>query len=97
MAEKISFDTKEDLDSMYPAAWPSRVMVRLQNGASYETQVDYPAGDPETDVTTEQLSEKFRSLAYPYLEHNTDSVIELVMQRTYAPKARELTDVIGHK
>ena len=97
LAEKISFDTKEDLDSMYPAAWPSRVMVRLQNGASYETQVDYPAGDPETDVTTEQLSEKFRSLAYPYLEHNTDSVIELVMQRTYAPKARELTDVIGHK
>ena len=40
LAANISFDTKEDLASMYPAARPSRVMVRLHNGATDEATVD---------------------------------------------------------
>jgi 2-methylcitrate dehydratase PrpD len=52
----------EDLSAKYPAAWPARVRVTLEDGTEMRAAADYPRGNPENAVSTEELEEKFRGL-----------------------------------
>jgi 2-methylcitrate dehydratase PrpD len=90
LAQKISFRTSSRLDEMYPEAWPSVVKISLRNGSLLQTQVDFPAGDPETDVSSDQLSEKFRLLTQDVLGERTDRLIERIFDDTEIPGARNL-------
>jgi 2-methylcitrate dehydratase PrpD len=75
---------------MYPEAWPSVVKISLQNGATLQTQVNFPAGDPETNITTNQLSDKFRLLVQDTLGERTNQLIESIFDDNEIPAARNL-------
>lgn len=90
LADKISFKTSPRLDQMYPEAWPSVVKISLQNGATLQTQVNFPAGDPETNITTNQLSDKFRLLVQDTLGERTNQLIESIFDDNEIPAARNL-------
>ena len=47
----------------YPERWGSKVTIVLKNGETIEKQTDYPKGDPENPVTSEDLQHKFFVLA----------------------------------
>ena len=53
------------LTAKYPAAWPSRVTLTLDDGSVVRGESDFPRGNPENPVSTEALEEKFRSLIVP--------------------------------
>ena len=55
----------DDLTAKYPAAWPARVKVTLENGEVRAGGADYPRGNPENPVETGELREKFRGLVEP--------------------------------
>lgn len=55
----------DDLTAKYPAAWPARVTITRENGESRSGAADYPRGNPENPVSTEELRDKFRGLAAP--------------------------------
>jgi 2-methylcitrate dehydratase PrpD len=54
-----------DLTAKYPAAWPTRLRIVLTDGAVLSAGSDYPAGNPENPVSTEQLETKFSKLISP--------------------------------
>jgi 2-methylcitrate dehydratase PrpD len=54
-----------DLTAQYPAAWPTRITVRLRDGTVLRGASDFPRGNPENPVSTEVLEEKFRALVVP--------------------------------
>jgi 2-methylcitrate dehydratase PrpD len=56
-----------DLTAKYPAAWPTRVMLRLRDGGVLVAASDFPRGNPENPVSTDVLEEKFRALVSPRL------------------------------
>jgi 2-methylcitrate dehydratase PrpD len=58
----------DDLSAKYPAAWPARVRIELSDGTVLNGAADYPRGNPENPVTTEELEKKFRSLVAPRFE-----------------------------
>lgn len=54
---------EDDLTAKYPAGWPARLTVTLEDGTVLRGSSDYPRGNPENPVSTAELEEKFRSLA----------------------------------
>jgi|TARA_B110000438_G_scaffold194656_1_gene186282 2-methylcitrate dehydratase PrpD len=95
LAQKINFRTSSRLDEMYPEAWPSVVKISLRNGVLLQTQVDFPAGDPETDISSNQLSDKFRLLTQDVLGERTDRLIESIFDSTKIPEARKLATLVA--
>jgi len=51
-----------ELTEKYPAAWPARLTITLTDGGKLAGASDYPRGNPENPVTTEQLEAKCRTL-----------------------------------
>jgi 2-methylcitrate dehydratase PrpD len=54
-----------DLTAKYPAAWPTRVTFAFVDGSTTTRASDFPVGNPENPVSTEQLEEKFTALVAP--------------------------------
>lgn len=50
------------LDAQYPAAWPARVSVTLDDGRMLTEQVDDPKGDPENPLSWDEVEGKFRQM-----------------------------------
>ena len=59
----------EDLTAKYPAAWPARVAIELADGTILRGAADYPRGNPENPVTTDDLEAKFMALVAPRFGH----------------------------
>ena len=55
----------DDLTAKYPAAWPTRVTIQLADGSAIRGASDFPRGNPENPVTTEDLEAKFIALVAP--------------------------------
>jgi 2-methylcitrate dehydratase PrpD len=55
----------EDLTAKYPAAWPARVAIELVDGTILRGAADFPRGNPENPVTTDELEAKFMGLVAP--------------------------------
>ena len=54
-----------DLTAKYPAAWPVRLTVTLDDGTVIQKASDYPRGNPENPVATSVLEQKLRALLEP--------------------------------
>jgi 2-methylcitrate dehydratase PrpD len=62
---RIHVEVAEDLTAKYPARWPTRVVVTLNDGTTLRGASDYPRGNPENPVSTETLEAKFVELVTP--------------------------------
>jgi 2-methylcitrate dehydratase PrpD len=52
----------DDLTATYPGAWPVRLTLKLRDGTSERGASDYPRGNAENPVSTEELERKFTAL-----------------------------------
>lgn len=68
---KTSVRVAEDLTAKYPAAWPARVKITLEDGTVLRGGNDFPRGNPENPVSNEELERKFTALAEPRFGHET--------------------------
>ncbi len=59
LASRISLHLDPELDSLYPAQWPSRVEIYLKGGGKASQTVYYPKGDSENPPSKEELNSKF--------------------------------------
>ena len=62
---RIKVTVHDDLTAMYPARWPTRLVVSLRDGTQQRGASDYPRGNPENPVSTSTLEEKFLGLVAP--------------------------------
>ena len=68
-----------ELTAKYPAAWPGRVTLTLRDGTAVTVHHDYPRGNPENPVTTQELEEKFLALVSPRTNRGlAESALEAV-------------------
>ncbi len=52
----------DDLTGKYPSAWPARLTLTLRDGTSERGSSEYPRGNAENPVSTEELEQKFIAL-----------------------------------
>jgi 2-methylcitrate dehydratase PrpD len=65
LLERTRVTVAGDLTARYPAAWPARLTITLANGETIQGAADFPRGNPENPVSTQELEEKFRGLVAP--------------------------------
>ena len=65
LLSQVRVRVDDDLTAMYPARWPTRVVISLRDGGEERGASDYPRGNPENPVPTAVLEEKFLSLVAP--------------------------------
>lgn len=79
LLERVRPAVSEDLTAMYPAAWPARVEIELQDGRVLRAGGDFPRGNQENPVSTAALEDKFRGLVEPRLGRAvTEVALDLV-------------------
>lgn len=61
----------DDLTAKYPAAWPARLTIELEDGSRRCAGADFPRGNPENPVSNGELEDKFRELVGPRLGADT--------------------------
>jgi 2-methylcitrate dehydratase PrpD len=62
---RVRIAVSDQLTARYPAAWPARIRLTLQDGKVLSGGSDYPRGNPENPVSTAGLQQKFRALIEP--------------------------------
>jgi len=65
LLQRTRVTVEDDLTAKYPAAWPSRLTVSLEDGTMLRGASDFPRGNPENPVSTDELEDKFLSLVAP--------------------------------
>src|SRR5699024_8859963 len=63
MMDKVNIFTDDEANQAYPEKWGANVKVHLKNGEIIELITEYPKGDPENNVTKEDLYDKFMVLS----------------------------------
>lgn len=92
LMDRVQCVRDPSLDADYPEKWPATVEIRLEDGRSYATRVDYPKGDPENPLTTLELEQKFHDLARRHPERRRDAVVEAIQNLS---SGRTLDDLRG--
>lgn len=67
LLERTTVSVADDLTARYPAAWPTRIRLARRDGKEIRGGSNYPVGNPENPVTTNQLEQKFAELVTPRL------------------------------
>lgn len=65
LLERSRVSVENDLTAKYPMAWPARLTIELADGTTLMGAADFPRGNPENPVTTEELEAKFLALVTP--------------------------------
>jgi 2-methylcitrate dehydratase PrpD len=63
LASRVRVRVEPDIEARYPAQWPARVRVRLENGEILAAETSHPRGDPENPLSRCEIEEKFSRLA----------------------------------
>jgi 2-methylcitrate dehydratase PrpD len=59
---RVNVTVPDDLTARYPSAWPVRLTISLNDGATEREASDHPRGNPENPVSTGVLEKKFSTL-----------------------------------
>lgn len=63
LSDLITWEINPEFEAVYPANYPARVTVTMEDGTTYVGEVKYPKGDPENPATREEVVNKFMNNA----------------------------------
>jgi len=93
LAERVRVRHDSALDAAYPARWPHRIIVSMENGERLTLDSDQP---PAADRA--QIRVKFRALAVPVLGgSNADAIIGVVDDLERLPDVQPLARLLRHE
>lgn len=90
---KVVVDPK--IDAAYPEKWGATVEVQFKNGETIMKQTDFPKGDPENPVTSDDLLEKFMKLAKDLPEDHRKMFASRVLALETLDSVAELLGSVG--
>jgi 2-methylcitrate dehydratase PrpD len=97
LMQKVKTVYNPDLDKEWneQSLYSSTVKIETEDGKEYSQYVKYPKGEPENDLTTEELNEKFKMLSTRILtERRTNKIIETVNKLEKIKDIRKLTQLL---
>jgi 2-methylcitrate dehydratase PrpD len=86
LAAKVKVTARPELDRYFPEYWPGRVWLKLADGRSYVHEIIIPKGESGNPMSTQEIEEKFLSLAAPILG---DAKARSVIEEVYALDSRD--------
>ncbi|WDP89225.1 MAG: MmgE/PrpD family protein [Desulfobacter sp.] len=90
-SNKIQVATDEALNAVYPEKTATRVEIRLQDGSTFDRQVDIPKGDPRDPMTQDDIIQKimkFCPQASPKaVNHTAETILSIENMADIRPLA----------
>ena len=77
--DKVHVALDPAINAAYPKEWGANVTVVLKNGQTIAKQTDFPKGDPENPVTSEDIRAKFMKLATSLTEEQRQVFADRVL------------------
>ncbi|MEB3103622.1 MmgE/PrpD family protein [Ferviditalea candida] len=77
---KINVSVDPEINGMYPEKWGARVVVELTSGERLTRVTEFPKGDPENPVQSEDLVQKFKAITADLSASDRDYFIDTVMK-----------------
>lgn len=87
MCDRISVSYAPDLNALYPAHYPARIVVAVSNGSRVERLCEVAPGDSERPLDADQLRRKFIELAAPSLGEHDAAALAIDLERPTGPIA----------
>jgi len=76
LLRRVKVIVADDLTAKYPSAWPVRLTISLNDGATERAASEHPRGNPENPVSTEELERKCSALiASRFGPHTADAML----------------------
>lgn len=94
LMKRVDVFIDSEMDGAYPEKWGSKVDVHLQSGEMISKQADYPKGDPENNVTAEDLKKKFMELAEPLKVEKRQLFVDSIMSLHEINNVEEIMKMI---
>jgi 2-methylcitrate dehydratase PrpD len=83
------------LDKLYPAKFPARVTITLDNGASFTETALLPKGDPGAPLSDEELVDKFlRNCRAMLVSDQVEQLREVIFGLPEAASIGDLTKLL---
>jgi 2-methylcitrate dehydratase PrpD len=76
---KVCVTMDPDVQAAYPEKWGSKLEVELTNGEVVVLTTDYPKGDPENPVSSDELIDKFRVLTAALPQEETEHFLTAIL------------------
>lgn len=76
---RVTLAHAPELDKEHPAKFPAIVEIATRGGEQHTARVDYPKGDSQNPMTSEELVAKFHRLAAPWPEDRRKRMVEQAM------------------
>ena len=87
-----------DIEAVFPGIKRARVIVRLEDGASFTEVVDAAKGEPDNPMSDDELAAKFESNAGDALtDDGVDDVIAATRELESLRGIGELMELIGSR
>jgi 2-methylcitrate dehydratase PrpD len=68
LLSRVNVFADPECEAKYPDKWAARVTIHTVDGRTFTAKTDYPKGDFENPVSTEDLVQKFKGLVMPYVD-----------------------------
>ncbi len=94
LAGRVTVESDDELNKMYPDKTASKVEIKLKNGEKMECLVEIPKGDPRDPMKADDIAEKVRHFSGSRERGRIDSVIESIMSIEGAPGVGKLAALI---
>ncbi|WP_019415688.1 MmgE/PrpD family protein [Paenisporosarcina sp. TG20] len=90
LMKKVKVVLDPQINANYPNQWGATVEVNFTNGETIKKVTDFPKGDPENAVTTEELLEKFMNLSSKYSDKKRTNIAEAIFELELLENAEEI-------
>lgn len=102
LMDKVEVEVDEEINRAYPEKWGSLVEVTLSSGEVMTEETDFPKGDPENPVDSDELIAKFMKYSTGLTEVSPQSFADSVLaleelqdvSQLMAPFAAESTTLV---
>jgi len=92
---KTVYNKDMDKEWSEQCLYSAKVTIEKNDGNKYNSYVAYPKGEPENDMTMDELIEKFRMLATRVLSENkVRKILETVNKLEEIKDIRKLTELL---
>lgn len=97
LLEKITIRHEPECDRFFPEAWPARVTITMIDGQKYTREIKYAKGDPENQLSWEELLAKFNALVPEdrLAAERKDQLIETLMSLEDIKDMNEFSRLLG--
>jgi 2-methylcitrate dehydratase PrpD len=96
VAKKIAY-VEQPFKDVTSSSAPSRVIIKMKDGSSYEEQVEFAKGTVQNPMSEAEITDKFRELVCPVLQENkVEKIIQTITNLETIDDIWELSSLLAN-